>query len=83
MEVFASLWWAVALAFVLVMPLTLWLPFYMAAKARGIEGALREIAFELKLSRVAGEQPLPPLLNRSGEVVPPPTGMVSTSMFGR
>lgn len=55
MEAFAALWWILVLGFVLIMPLTFFLPFYMAAKARGIEKALNEIAFQIQLARAKDE----------------------------
>lgn len=55
MQVFADLWVILLLAFFLVAPLTFFLPFYMAAKARGIEKALNEIAFQIQLARAKDE----------------------------
>lgn len=55
MEILPSLWLILVIGFILVAPLTLYLPFYMAAKARGIERALNEIAFQIQLSRSKDE----------------------------
>lgn len=55
MEVLASMWVLVVIGFVLVAPLTLFLPFYMAAKARGCEKALQEIALQIQLAHAKDE----------------------------
>lgn len=55
MEIFAGgllLFWVVLL---FASPLLIFMPFYMAAKARGIEKALNEIAFQIQLSRTKEE----------------------------
>jgi hypothetical protein len=51
MEAFAALWWIFVLGFVLITPLTLFLPFYVAAKMRGMERAQWAMVSQLRAMR--------------------------------
>jgi hypothetical protein len=82
-ETFSALWLIVGLAFFFVAPLTLWLPFYMAAKARGIERALWAVVSQLQALRREEHEDLDPAATRRARAAAAPTGMISTSMFGR
>lgn len=83
METFSALWWMVGLAFFLVAPLTLWLPFYMAAKARGIERALWAIVSQLRAVRLEQQHDIDPAATRRARDVAETSGNVKMSMFGR
>jgi hypothetical protein len=83
MEAFSALWLVVILAFFFVAPLTLWLPFYMAAKARGIERALWAIVSQLQAMRREEPDPVQELIRQKEREAQGSKAHVSLSMFGR
>lgn len=59
------------------------LPLWMYNRVKGIERALWAIVSQLHAARLEKDDPVQQLQSRSGNKVPAPTGMISTSMFGR
>jgi hypothetical protein len=59
------------------------LPLWMYNRVKGIERALWAVVSQLQAMRREEHDPVQAALSRSGREVPAPTGMISTSMFGR
>jgi hypothetical protein len=59
------------------------LPVWMYNRVKGIERALWAVVSQLQAMRREEHDPVQAALSRSGREVPAPTGMISTSMFGR
>ena len=64
-------------------PVFLFVSFYMASKARGIERALWAVVSQLQELRREEHHDLDPAATRRARDAAAPTGMISTSMFGR
>ena len=71
------------LCLLLVVPVFIFMVFYLVAKARGIERALWAVVSQLQAIRREEHDPVQVAQGRGGREVPAPTGMISTSMFGR
>lgn len=67
MEIFAGAFIFFWIAVLLASPLLIFMPFYMAAKARGIERALQDIAFQIQVARSKDEKSIFELAGRSQE----------------
>jgi hypothetical protein len=52
-------------------------------RLKGIERAMWAVVSQLQAMRREEHDPVQAALSRSGREVPAPTGMISTSMFGR
>jgi len=77
--------WAVILA-LLFIGFCVWLaflPLWMYNRVKGIERALWAVVSQLQAMRREEHDPVQVAQGRGGREVPAPTGMISTSMFGR
>jgi hypothetical protein len=83
MEAFAALWWIFVLGFVLITPLTLFLPFYVAAKMRGMERAQWAMVSQLRAMRMEKHTDVDPAATRRALEVADSPGHVKFSRFGR
>lgn len=67
MDIFAGAFIFFWIAVLLASPLLIFMPFYMAAKARGIERALQEIALQIQLARAKDEKSIFELAGRDAQ----------------
>jgi hypothetical protein len=59
------------------------LPLWMYNRVKGIERALWAVVSQMQAMRREEPDPVQDALSRSGREVPAPSGIISTSMFGR